>query len=148
MKSSESLKSCLWQSKYLLYKKKKFYYWILINRMTNLHRNIKEKYGQEAIQHLCLWEKRVIKASDFRNHRIFMLKCIGQNLMPVSIRLKPLKSKHFISANARRIIERAERQLMQERVRTINNTIQVNEENGNYNKTRLASIVTQVDLDR
>ena len=43
---------------------------------------------------------------------------------------------------------------MQERVRIINNTIQVNEDNGNQrvlvvsNKTRLASIVTQVDLDR
>ena len=77
-----------------------------------------------------------------------MFKCIGQNLIPVSIRLKPSKSKQFISANARKIIERAERQLMQERVRTINKTIQVNEDNGNHNKTRLASIVTQVDLDR
>ena len=95
-----------------------------------------------------LWEKSVIKASDLKNHRIFKLKCIGQNLIPVTIRLKPLKSKQFISANARKIIERDERQLMQGRVRTINNTIQVNEDNGNHNKTRLASIVTQVDLDR
>ena len=77
-----------------------------------------------------------------------MLKCIGQNLVPVSIRLKPLKSKQFISANATKIIERAEQQLMQDRVRTINNTIEVNEDNGNHNKTRLAFIVTQVDLDR
>ena len=37
---------------------------------------------------------------------------------------------------------------MQERVRTINKTVQVNEDNCNHNKTRLASIVTQVDLDR
>ena len=74
--------------------------------------------------------------------------CGRKNLIPVSIRLKPLKSKQFISTNARKIIERAERQLMQERVRTINKTIQVNEGNGNHNKTRLASIVTQVDLDR
>ena len=76
-----------------------------------------------------------------------MLKCIGQNLISVSNGLKPLKSKQFISTNARKIIEKAERQLMLERVRTINNTIK-NEDNGNHNKTRLASIVTQVDLDR
>ena len=63
-----------------------------------------------------------------------MLKCIGKNLIPISIKLKPIKSKQFISANARKIIERAERQLMQDRVRTINNTIQVNEDNGNHNK--------------
>ena len=37
---------------------------------------------------------------------------------------------------------------MQDRVRSINNTIQASEDNGNYNKTRLASIVTQGDLDR
>ena len=47
-----------------------------------------------------------------------------------------------------KIIERAERQLMQDRVRGINNTIQVSENNGNHNKTMLASMVTQVDLDR
>ena len=94
------------------------------------------------------WEKSVIKASDYRNHRIFMLKCIGHNLIPVSIRLKPIKSKQFISANARKIIEKGERQLMHNRVRTINNTIQASEDNGNHNKTRLASIVTQVDLGR
>ena len=34
------------------------------------------------------------------------------------------------------------------RVRGINNTIQASKDNGNHNKTRLASIVTQVDLDR
>ena len=32
--------------------------------------------------------------------------------------------------------------------RTINNTIDINEDNGDHNKTKLASIVTQVDLDR
>ena len=37
---------------------------------------------------------------------------------------------------------------MQDRVRGINNTIQASKDNGNQNKTKLASIVTQVDLDR
>ena len=115
--------------------------------MINLHKNIKEKYGLEAIQQLCLWEKSVIKASNFKNHRIFMLICIGQNLIPVSIRLKPLKSKQFISANARKN-NRKDRKTVNARKRTSNKTIQVNEDNGNHNKTRLASIVTQVDLDR
>ena len=68
--------------------------------------------------------------------------------MPVSIRLKPIKSKQNIRASARKIIERVERQLMQDRVRGINSTIQASEDNGNHNKTRLASIVIQVDLDR
>ena len=116
--------------------------------MINLHKNIKEKYQFEALQQLCLWEKCVIKVSNYKNHRIFTLKCRGQNLIPVSIRLKPIRSKQNISTSARKKIERAEHQLMQDRVRGINNTIQASKDNGNYNKSRLASIVTQVDLDR
>ena len=37
---------------------------------------------------------------------------------------------------------------MQDRVRGINSTIQASKDNSNHNKTRLVSIVTQVDLDR
>ena len=37
---------------------------------------------------------------------------------------------------------------MQDRVRSINNTIQASKDKGNQNKTKLVSIVTQVDLDR
>ena len=116
--------------------------------MINIHKNIKEKYGLEALQQLCLWEKNVIKVSNYKNHRIFTLKCIGQNLIPVTISLTPVRSKQNINTSARKIIERAERQLMQERVRDIDNKIQASENNGNHNKTRLAYIVTQVDLDR
>ena len=97
---------------------------------------------------IALWEKNAIRVNNYKNHRIFTLKCIRQNVIPVSIRLKPIRSKQNISTSARKIIERAERQLMQDRARGINNTIQVSKNNGNHNKTRLASMVTQVDLDR
>ena len=108
----------------------------------------RKKYGLEALQQLCLWEKNVIKVSDYKNHRIFTLKCFGQNLTPFSIRLKPIRSKQNISTSARKIIERPEHQLMQDRVRGTNNTIQASKDNGNHNKSRPASVVTQVDLDR
>ena len=42
--------------------------------MINLHKNIKEQYGIEALQKLRLWEKSVLKGSDYRNHRIFTLE--------------------------------------------------------------------------
>ena len=58
--------------------------------MINIHKNIKEKYGLEALQQLHLWEKTMIRVSNYKNHRIFTLKYIGQNLIPVSIRLKPI----------------------------------------------------------
>ena len=116
--------------------------------MINLHKNIKEQYGLEAIQQLCQWEKNAIRVSDFRNHRIFPLRCIGLNLILVSIRLKPVRSKQNNSASARKIIEKAEKQLMQDRVRSINKTIQASKDWGNQNRTKSASMVTKVDLDR
>ena len=116
--------------------------------MINLHKNIKEQYVIEALQLLHLWERNVLRASNYRNHRIFTLKCISQNLTLVSIKLKASKSKHKISASARKIIERAERQLMQDRVRGINKVIEVIDNKRDNNKARLASLVTSADLDR
>ena len=113
--------------------------------MINLHKNIKEQCGLEAIQQLCLWEKNIIRASDYRNHRIFTLRCIGLNLIPVSIRLKPVRSKQNISTSARKIIEKAEKQLMQDGIRSINKTIQGSKDQGNLSRAKLESMVTQVD---
>ena len=79
--------------------------------MINLHKNIKEQYEIEALKQLCLWERNVLRASSYRNHRISTLKCISHNLTPVSIKPEPTKSKHKISTSAKKIIERAERQL-------------------------------------
>ena len=116
--------------------------------MINLHKNIKEQYGLEAIQQLPLWQENIIRACDYKNHRIFTLRCIGLNLIPVSIRLKPVRSKQNISASARKIIEKAEKQLMQDRVRGINKTIQASKDQVNLSRAKLASMVTQVDLGR
>ena len=76
-----------------------------------------------------------------------MLRCISKNLVPVSIKLKSDKSK--LSQGAREIIEKAERQLLQDRVRCINKTIEDKGHNINNNKTRLASMVTSAeDLEK
>ena len=87
-----------------------------------------------------------MRESEFKNHRIFMLKCISYNFVPVSVKLKSLCSK--ISQEARKIIEKAERQL-QDRVRGINKTIEESGNHINNSKTSLASLVTNVtDLNR
>ena len=116
--------------------------------MINLHKIIQEKYGPEAIQHLQTWERKVLKASDNINHRIFTLKCISKNIIPVSIRLRPLKSRQFINTSTRKIIEKAERQLLQDRVRSINYTIKTSKDNASIHKTKLASMVTKVDFEK
>ena len=56
----------------------------------------------EALQQLWQWEKCFIKNSDFKNHRIFPLRCIGKGVIPVSVRLG--STRKDISKMAREII--------------------------------------------
>ena len=75
------------------------------------------------------------------------MRCITSNLVPVSVKLRSSCSK--ISQGARKIIEKAQKQLLQDRVRCINNTKEASINTINNSRTRLASIVTNTtDLDR
>ena len=56
---------------------------------------------------------------DFKNHRRFLLRCLSADIIPVSIRLK----SNIRSPKGLNIIKRAEKALLNERVRNINNTI-------------------------
>ena len=60
--------------------------------------------------------------ADFQNHRRFTIKCLKNNITPVSIKLKT----SIFTRKANEIIRRAQRQLLNECVRTINNMIEIN----------------------
>ena len=79
----------------------------------NLHQIILQEYGLEA---RCLfrdWERLQLRASDYKNHRIFTLRCLHRELIPVSIKLKStLKTE-----KAKKIIRKAEKDLLQARVK-------------------------------
>ena len=65
------------------------------------------------------WEKLELKMVDFQNHWRFTLRCLSQDLIPVSIKIKStVKTPKGIN-----IVRKAERMLMNERVRLINNMI-------------------------
>ena len=115
--------------------------------MRNLHKDFKENYGLEALQLLWLWEKGGIRECDYKNQRRFTLRCISKDLVLVSVKLRSACSK--ISQGARKIMEKAEKQLLQDRVRCINSTIEITVNTNNNNRSRLASIVANTtDLDR
>ena len=118
----------------------------LYNRTINLHKYLKENYGAEALHHLQQWERNILKDIDYRNHRIFTLRCISHRLTPVSVKLQSANSK--IIPGARKIIQKAERQLLQDRVRCINTTIEQSARGIDNYKTRLASLVTIMDMGK
>ena len=91
------------------------------NRMRNLHSIIEKEFGRESVTIFRDWEQHVKKLSDFKNHRRFTLRCLSQKITPVSLRLK----RNIKTDRGIKIIETAEKQLMDERVRQINHTIDV-----------------------
>ena len=59
--------------------------------------------------------------ADYRNHRRFMLKCIKASITTVSCKLKNLLS--YKSSRSYQIIHKAEKQLLYECIRNINNIL-------------------------
>ena len=58
------------------------------SRMRNLHLQIREKYGIENVRIFRQWEKLEYKMAAFQNHRIFTLRCLKEDLIPVSVKLR------------------------------------------------------------
>ena len=56
--------------------------------------------------------------ADFSNYRRFSLRCLSKGLKPVSVRLK----SNIQTPKRRQIIQKAERALLNERIRSINNS--------------------------
>ena len=89
--------------------------------MRNLHNIIEKEFRRESATILRDWEQYVKKLANFKNHRRFTLRCLSQKMTPVSLRLK----RNIKTERGKKIIEKAEKQLMDERVRQINNTIDI-----------------------
>ena len=92
-----------------------------INRMRNLHNIIEKEFKRESVAIFRDWEQHVKKLANFKNHRRFTFRCLSQMITPVSLRLK----RNIKTERGIKIIQKAEKQLMDERVRQINNTIDI-----------------------
>ena len=87
--------------------------------MRSIHMHIRREYGEENVKIFCQWEKMENKMADFSNHRRFTLRCLKEDIIPVSIRLKST----IKTPKGHHIIRKAERALLNERIRLVNNTI-------------------------
>ena len=94
------------------------------DKESNLISDLRTEYGEESVRTFRKWKITVKKMADFRNHRRSMLKCIKASFTPVSCKLKnPLKSRKSFN-----IFQKVEKQLLYERIRNINNTLEALEE--------------------
>ena len=92
---------------------------MLPNRMRNIHTYIESEYGKENVQIFWHWEKLEYKMADFENHRRFSLRCLSKDIIPVSVRLK----SNIKTCKGKHIVRKVERALLNERVRSINNSL-------------------------
>ena len=84
------------------------------------------------------WERPQLRASDYRNHRIFMLRCLHRELIPVSIKLKStLKTE-----KAKKIIRKAEKDLLQAKIKVINSILDNVAKQTELCRSQLASIIS------
>ena len=90
--------------------------------MRNLNKFISDQYGMETLHILMGWKKLQIRDSNYRNHQIFTLRCICKGITAVSIRFKTTVR----TEKAKKIIRKAERDLLQARVKSINSLLDNN----------------------
>ena len=112
--------------------------------MRNLHSQIISEYDEESrILFHCL-ERLQLKIADFQNHRCFTLRCLDEEVIPVSIRLK----SQVKTPKGFQIIRKAEIALLNERIRSINCTINMLGLEVDTCMKRLREKIKEQDLDR
>ena len=106
--------------------------------MRNLHNILLQEDGIEAWHLFRLWEKLRIRASEYKNHRIFTLRCLHNDLIPVNIKLKSTLK----STRANKILRKAEKDLLQARIKTINFTLDNTSKQLEECRSQLAAIIS------
>ena len=106
--------------------------------MRNLHLILLQEYGIEVRHLFREWERFRLRTSDYKNHRIFSIRCLHKELIPVSIKLKST----LTTSRARQIIRKAEKDLLQARVKAINNILDQAARQTEECRTKLPSITS------
>ena len=113
----------------------------MLNRIRNLLKLINEKFGKEALAIFRTYENLNIKICD---HQRFSLRCLSNDLIPVSLKAK--NSLRTYKSNF--IIHRAERGLLNERIRSINNTLEKLEHGRYMYELKLSAIVGPDQIEK
>ena len=83
------------------------------------------------------WERLQYRQCDYKNHRIFTLRCLHNELVPVSIKLKSTLQ----SDSAKKILRLAEKQLLQTRLKSISSLLDNNAKQLELTRSKISSIL-------
>ena len=116
---------------------------MLPNRKRNIHQYIRQEYRQENVKIFRKFERIEKKMADFKNHRRILLRCLDNNIIPVSLKLR----SNLKTPKAMKIIRKTERALLNERIRMINNTIEMLEHEKDTCMEVLSKVLNQEDME-
>ena len=88
-----------------------------------------------------------LRNCDYRNHRIITLKCISDELVPVSIRLKTTMKTERARPTQSSTSKKAEKDLLQARVKSINSILGDNTKQRELSRSKLASLVSTSTME-
>ena len=107
--------------------------------MRTIIQIINQEYGKEGLAIFRKWENLNMKMCDFPNHRRFSLWCLGNGIILVSIRLK----NNVRTQRSDSIIQKAERSLLNERIREVNITLDWLKHDTYMYQSKLSAIISQ-----
>ena len=109
------------------------------NRMRTIIQIINREYGKEALAIFRKWGNFNMKMCDYEDHRRFLLRCLGNGIIPVSIRLK----NHVRTQRSDNIIHKAERSLLNKRIREVNITLDWLKHDTYMYQTKLSAVISE-----
>ena len=104
---------------------------------TTDHKFILENNGIEVLRLFRDWERLQCRECNYKNHRILTLRCLHNDLVPVSIKLK----SSLRTERARKILGSAEKKLLQARLKSINSLLDNNAKQIGLTRSQIASIL-------
>ena len=111
--------------------------------MRNIHSHLISEYGKESVGFYQRWEKFEYKMADFENHRQFSLRCLSKGLILTSVKLKT----NIKTPKAKYIIKKTEISLLNERIRSINNSIAMFRTIIDTCKNQLGNIIDEATME-
>ena len=89
-------------------------------KSNNLFHSLNQRYDQSLIKEVRSLESKEHKLVRFKQHRVFNLRCLKENVIPKSVKLN---FKQFKQLNERKILCKTHCQILNSRVRKTNRTI-------------------------
>ena len=116
--------------------------WVCLSCRAGMSCRMLSQMWGKSVRLLRFWVFTVKKMVDHRNHRRFTLRCIRVGIIPVSCKIKNLLK----TSRSYKIINKAEKQLLYERVRNLNNILYMYKHKRANCHSQLRNLISENDV--